>query len=109
MRNARDVAWIALFDIFQELHPKKLIPEKDWQAFLFLIEALREETHAENWAEIDRVLDSISGNQKTSPSEAWRRLYDALDKLWQGERADAATQPELAAHAGAFTRFRLFS
>ncbi|MGA8555798.1 MAG: hypothetical protein WB630_15400 [Candidatus Acidiferrales bacterium] len=109
MRNARDVAWVALFEIFQEVRPKKLIPEKDWQALSFLIEALREEKHLDDWAETHRIFDSINGNHKISTFAAWRKLYDALDKLWQNERGNNATQQELAAHAGAFTRFRLFS
>jgi hypothetical protein len=109
MLQARNASWVALFEIFQEIHPKKLIPEKDWQALSTLIEALRDGNHREDWAEIFCAFDAIDGSHKVATSEEWRKLYDALDKLWQDERINNVTTQELEAHSGAFTRFRLFN
>ena len=109
MLRARNVAWTALFKIFQEIHPKKLIPEKEWQALSFVIEALREKNHREDWAQIAWTFEAIDGNHKIATSDEWHKLYDALDKLWQDERINNVTPQELEAHSGAFTRFRLFT
>jgi hypothetical protein len=109
MLQSRNTAWVALFEIFQEIHPKKLIPEKEWQALSTLIEALREENHREDWAQISYAYDGIDGNHKIATSYEWRKLYDALDKLWQDERINNVTSQEIEAHSGAFTRFRLFT
>jgi hypothetical protein len=109
MLCARNAAWVALFEVFQEIHPKKLIPEKHWQALSFLIEALREANHQEDWAQIACAFDAINGNHKIATSEEWRKLYDALDTLWQDERINNVTPQEIEAHSGAFTRFRLFN
>jgi hypothetical protein len=109
MPKARDVAWTNLFNIFQEIHPRKPPSEKDWDTLWFLIEALDDEKHREDWAEIAGMLEGVRDTRRVSMPLEWRKLYDALDKLWADERMDDATQQELAAHAGAFTRFRLFS
>ncbi len=109
MLRARNAAWVALFEIFQEIHPKKLILEKDWQALSILIEALSEENHRKDWAQISCAFDAIDGNHKIATSEEWRKLYDALDNLWQDERINNVTPQEITAHSGAFTRFRLFT
>jgi hypothetical protein len=109
MLQTRNATWVALFEIFQEIHPKKLIPEKEWQALSILIEALREEIHGEDWARISCAFAAIDGNHKIATSEEWRKLYDALDRLWEDERINNVTLQELEAHSGAFTRFRLFN
>src|ERR1700675_370230 len=73
MLQARNAGWVALFEVFQEIHPKKLIPEKDWQALSFLIEALREQKNQEDWAQIACAFDAIDGNHKIATSEEWRK------------------------------------
>jgi hypothetical protein len=95
MLRPRNVAWISLFEIFQEIHPKKLIPEKGWQALSFLIDALREQQHQEDWAEISCAFDAIDGNYKIAMAEEWRKLYDALDTLGQYERKNNVTPQEI--------------
>ena len=60
-------------------------------------------------AQITWTFEAIDGNHKIATSEEWRKLYDALDNLWQDERINNVTPQELEAHSGAFTRFRLFN
>lgn len=107
MLRTRDAAWIALFGIFQEIHPKQLIPATNWQALSFLMEALSEDEHLDDWAKVISMFDAIDGNRRISTKEEWHRLYDALDKLWADERMASATVEELEAHSGAFTRLRM--
>jgi hypothetical protein len=109
MLRTRYLAWVALFEVFQELRPRELVAEREWDGLTFLIETLRDEKHLRDWSGIARTLDGIDGSRRISTPEAWRNLYDSLDNLWQKERMDYATQEELDAHAGAFTKFRLFS
>jgi hypothetical protein len=105
--HTRHLAWIALFEVFQEIHPKNPIPAKEWQTLSFLIETLREEKRLDDWAAVSRALHSIDGDRCISTPESWRKLYDSLDKLWADERINEATPEELDAHSGAFTKFRL--
>jgi len=105
--HSRHLAWIALFELFQQIHPKKPIPAKEWQTLSFLIETLREKKRLDDWAAVSRAFDAIDGYRCVSTTEAWRKLYDALDKLWAEERMNEATTEELDAHAGVFTRFRM--
>jgi hypothetical protein len=105
MLHTRDAAWIALFGIFQEIHPKKLIPTANWQALSFLMEALSEDEHLDDWAKVISMFDAIDGNRRISTKEEWHRLYDALDKLWAD--GASATAEEWEAHSGAFTRLRM--
>ena len=85
MPCARYLAWTVLFEAFQQIHPHKLVAEKDWQALSLLIDALRESRHLDEWAEIARMSDAIEGAHRISTPAAWHKLYDALDQLWADE------------------------
>jgi hypothetical protein len=53
--HSRHLAWIALFELFQQIHPKKPIPAKEWQTLSFLIETLREKKRLDDWAAVSRA------------------------------------------------------
>jgi hypothetical protein len=105
MLHTRDAAWIALFGIFQEIHPKKLIPTANWQALSFLMEALSEDEHLDDWAKVISMFDAIDGNRRISTKEEWHRLYDALDKLWADEPWHLQRQRNGEAHSAGALEF----
>jgi hypothetical protein len=48
---------------------------------------------------------ATTNTREIVPRENWNSLYELLSGMWQDERKDA-TPEELAAHAGAISKFK---
>lgn len=61
----------------------------------------------ERYAEWIAVWDwfATTNTREIVPRENWNSLYELLNGMWQDEREDA-TPEELAAHAGAISKFK---
>jgi hypothetical protein len=57
---------------------------------------------------MDSGMGMVPGYQhgRSRVTRNWNSLYELLNGMWQDERRNAANSEELAAHAGAMSKFK---